>query len=163
LRYDRPASPAPAQGGSPSERTPQGPGRPYDAGVRNTKAFKDAVAKTLSELAHRGVTVRPGAVADVVEGNMRAVAERLRIQERSAWRYFDAAAIADSIVHSHQEFEQGSADRGIGPAMPPIDYPELAVILASVPDDLESSGGDLYSVLLNVAVNAWTSDPTATR
>ncbi|MEU1628271.1 hypothetical protein ABZ746_23660 [Streptomyces sp. NPDC020096] len=124
--------------------------------VRNTKAFKDAVAQTLSELAHRGVTVRPGTVADIIERNTRNVADQMGIQERSAWRYFDAARLADSIAKQHRDHEKGSADGGIGKApMPPVDNPELAVILASVPDSLEQTGGDLYAALVNVAVNAW--------
>ncbi|MFJ4633769.1 hypothetical protein [Streptomyces sp. NPDC088847] len=39
--------------------------------------------------------------------------------------------------------------------MPPIDNPELALVLAGVPDSLAQSGGDLYAVIINVAVNAW--------
>ncbi|MFC8014323.1 hypothetical protein [Streptomyces cinereoruber] len=35
--------------------------------------------------------------------------------------------------------------------MPPVDNPELALILGGIPDALEESGGDLYSVI----VNAW--------
>lgn len=38
--------------------------------------------------------------------------------------------------------------------MPPVDNPELALILGGVPDTLEESGGDLYSVIVNVAVLA---------
>lgn len=124
--------------------------------MRNTKAFKEAVAQTLAELARRGVTVRPGTVADVIEENVGMVAERLGIQVRSAWRYFDAAGLADSIAQQHQEFKDGSDARGVGRApMPPVDNPELALIMASVPDALAETGGDLYTVILNVAVNAW--------
>ncbi|WP_234340519.1 hypothetical protein VM636_30190 [Streptomyces sp. SCSIO 75703] len=39
--------------------------------------------------------------------------------------------------------------------MPPIDNPELALVLAGVPDSLAQTGGDLYAVIINVAVNAW--------
>ncbi|MGQ7753670.1 DUF7019 family protein [Streptomyces sp. WC2508] len=39
--------------------------------------------------------------------------------------------------------------------MPPIDNPELALVLAGVPDSLAQSGGDLYATIINVAVNAW--------
>ncbi|WKX69412.1 hypothetical protein [Streptomyces sp. XD-27] len=124
--------------------------------MRNTKAFKEAVAKTLSELARRGVTARPGAVADTIEQNMRKVAEQLGIQGRSVWSYFDAAALADRIAQQQREFEESSAEAGVGKApMPPVDNPELAVILAGVPDALEQTGGDLYGVIVNVAVNAW--------
>ncbi|MCX5078881.1 hypothetical protein OHA84_37350 (plasmid) [Streptomyces sp. NBC_00513] len=52
--------------------------------MRNPKAFREAVAETLAQLAHRGVTVRSGTVADTIERNIRAVATQLGIQERSA-------------------------------------------------------------------------------
>jgi hypothetical protein len=124
--------------------------------VRNTKAFKEAVAQTLAELARRGVTVRPGAVADVIEKNVNTVAEQMGIQARSAWRYFDAAGLAETIAQQHRDFEGGSEARGVGQApMPPIDNPELALILGSVPDALAETGGDLYAVVLNTIVNAW--------
>ncbi|MGW3955426.1 hypothetical protein ACWEKM_31870 [Streptomyces sp. NPDC004752] len=41
--------------------------------------------------------------------------------------------------------------------MPPVDNPELALVLAGVPDSLAQTGGDLYAVIVNVAVNAWTA------
>ncbi|MEU9108147.1 hypothetical protein AB0D54_28230 [Streptomyces xanthophaeus] len=95
-------------------------------------------------------------MADIIEQNIRTVAERLGIQERSAWRYFDPAVLADSIAKQRQNSEEASTKEGAGKApMPPVDNPELALILASVPDALEENGGDLYSVILNVAVNAW--------
>ncbi|WP_435060531.1 hypothetical protein [Streptomyces sp. bgisy060] len=124
--------------------------------MRNTKAFKDAVAQTLAELARLGVTVRSGAVADVIESNMTEVAARLSIQERSAWRYFDAAGLAAAIAQQQREFEESSDSAGVGVApMPPVDNPELALLLAGVPDSLVQTGGDLYAVIINVAVNAW--------
>ncbi|MFD0271078.1 hypothetical protein ACFVGY_31600 [Streptomyces sp. NPDC127106] len=124
--------------------------------MRNTRAFNEAVADTLAELARRGVTVRPGTVADTIERNIRAVAAQLGIQERSAWRYFDPAGLAASIAKQRQAAEDDSAPGQVGRApMPPVDNPELALILAGVPDALEESGGDLYSVIVNVAVNAW--------
>ncbi|MFC7261475.1 hypothetical protein [Streptomyces lutosisoli] len=124
--------------------------------MRNTKAFKEAVAQTLAELARRGVTLGPATVADTIERNISAVADRLRIQVRSAWRYFDAAALADSLAESTREFEESSSEGDVGRApLPPLDNPELALILASVPDALAQTGGDLYAVILNVAVNAW--------
>ncbi|MGX1114669.1 hypothetical protein RKD37_000032 [Streptomyces ambofaciens] len=126
--------------------------------VRNTKAFREAVAETLAELARRGVTLTPATVEDTIERNVRAVADQLGIQARSAWRYFDAAALADTIAHSVKELEDSSADDRAGQApMPPKDNPELALILAGVPDALAQTGGDLYAVILNVAVNAWTA------
>ncbi|MER6847078.1 hypothetical protein AB0A81_28210 [Streptomyces flaveolus] len=124
--------------------------------MRNTKAFKEAVALTLAELAHRGVTLAPATVEDTIEKNMNAVAQHLGIQVRSAWRYFDAAALADRLAGSAQAFAEGSSATDAGQApMPPIDNPELALVLAGVPDSLAQTGGDLFSVIVNVAVNAW--------
>ncbi|WP_317620848.1 hypothetical protein [Streptomyces sp. CBMA123] len=124
--------------------------------MRNTKAFKEAAAETLTELAHRGITLRPGAVEDIIEERVTAVAQQLRIQVRSAWTYFNAAALADSIAKQLSEAQEDGEDDEAGQApMPPVGNPELAVILAGVPDALVESGGDLYSVIVNVAVNAW--------
>ncbi|MFB7493304.1 hypothetical protein ACFC09_01130 [Streptomyces sp. NPDC056161] len=39
--------------------------------------------------------------------------------------------------------------------LPPLKNPELALILAGVPDSLTETSGDLYAVILGVAVNAW--------
>ncbi|MET9779314.1 hypothetical protein ABZ023_34590 [Streptomyces sp. NPDC006367] len=124
--------------------------------MRNTKAFKEAVAQTLAELAHRGVTLAPATVEDTIEKQITTVSERLGIQVRSVWGYFDAAALADRLADSVQAFEESSSEKGVGQApMPPIDNPELALVLAGVPDSLAQSGGDLYAVIVNVAVNAW--------
>ncbi|OEJ23070.1 hypothetical protein AR457_38455 [Streptomyces agglomeratus] len=124
--------------------------------MRNTKAFKDAVAQTLAELARRGVTLGPATVADTIEQSMSTVAERLGIQVRSAWRYFDAAALAERLAQSERDVQDSGDPEQIGQApLPPLDNPELALILAGVPDALARSGGDLYAVILNVAVNAW--------
>jgi hypothetical protein len=38
--------------------------------------------------------------------------------------------------------------------MPSVDNPELALIVGGGPDALEECGGDLYSVIIKVAVNA---------
>ncbi|WP_411153408.1 hypothetical protein [Streptomyces sp. A30] len=55
-----------------------------------------------------------------------------------------------------REFEDSSPDEAVGQApLPPRDNPELALILAGVPDALARTGGDLYAVILNVAVSAW--------
>ncbi|MFF3277411.1 hypothetical protein ACFYWU_41805 [Streptomyces chrestomyceticus] len=124
--------------------------------MRNTKAFKEAVAQTLAELAHRGVTLAPSTVENTIEKNINTVAQQLGIQVRSAWRYFDATALADNLAHSAHAFEESSSDKDVGEApMPPIDNPELALVLAGVPDSLAQTGGDLYAVIVNVAVNAW--------
>ncbi|MFB7947094.1 hypothetical protein ACFC6L_19505 [Kitasatospora phosalacinea] len=121
--------------------------------MRNTKAFKEAAAETLAALARRGVTVRPGTVEDIIEERVTAVAQMMRIQVRSAWTYFNPDVLADAIAKQHQE---GAGNDAAGQApMPPVDNPELALILAGVPDALVESGGDLYSVIVNVAVNAW--------
>jgi hypothetical protein len=110
----------------------------------------------LAELARRGVTLAPSTVEDTIEKNMRMVAERLGIRVRSAWRYFDASALADRLAHSVRSFEESSAEEGAGHAPnPPVGNPELALILAGIPDALAQTGGDLYGVILNVAVNAW--------
>lgn len=131
-------------------------GLPYAVIVRNTKAFKEAVAQTLAELAHRGVTLAPAMVEDTIEKNIRTVADRLGIQLRSAWRYFDAGTLADRLADSARTFEDSSARQGVGQApMPPLDNPELALVLAGVPNTLAQTGGDLYGVIVNVAVNAW--------
>lgn len=91
--------------------------------MRNTKAFKEAVA---------------------------------RIQVRSSWRYFDAAATADRLAQSMSSFEESSSEKDVGQApMPPVDNPELTLVLAGVPDSLAQTGGDLYAAMINVAVNAW--------
>lgn len=95
-------------------------------------------------------------MADTIEQNMSTVAERLGIQVRSAWRYFDAAALADRLAQSARDFQDSGDPEQVGQApLPPLDNPELALILASVPDALARTGGDLYTVILNVAVNAW--------
>ncbi|MEU3657871.1 hypothetical protein AB0E67_35025 [Streptomyces sp. NPDC032161] len=130
--------------------------RTYDVVVRNTKAFKEAVAQTLAELAHKGVTLAPSSVEDFIENNINTVVERLGIQVRSAWRYFDAKATADHLAQSVASYEESSNEKGVGQApMPPLDNPELALVLAGVPDSLAQTGGDLYAVIINVAVNAW--------
>ena len=35
--------------------------------------------------------------------------------------------------------------------MPPLGNPELALVLAGVPDSLVQTGGDLYAVIVDVA------------
>ncbi|MFH8411201.1 hypothetical protein ACH4FX_41495 [Streptomyces sp. NPDC018019] len=101
------------------------------------------------------MTVGPSTVENTIEKDINTVAGQLGIQVRSAWRYFDAA-LADSLARSAHAFEESSSDKGVGQApMPPIDNPELALLLAGVPDSLAQTGGDLYAVIVNVAVNAW--------
>ncbi|MFC9607401.1 hypothetical protein ACFTTN_28605 [Streptomyces niveus] len=84
------------------------------------------------------------------------MSEQLRIQVRSSWRYFDASVTAEQLAQSVSSFEESSSEKDAGQAtMPPIDNPELALVLAGVPDSLTQTGGDLYAVIINVAVNAW--------
>ncbi|MGC5041103.1 hypothetical protein ACLQ2C_36810 [Streptomyces sp. DT73] len=124
--------------------------------MRKTKAFQEAVAQTLTELAHQGVTLAPSTVADTIEQHVTTVSERLGIQVRSAWRYFDAKAMADRLAQSLAAYEESSSAKGEPRApMPPPGNPELALVLAGVPDSLAQTGGDLYAVIINVAVNAW--------
>lgn len=135
----------------------QASGCSYDASMRNTKAFKTAVSDTLAELERRGVAVRPGTVADTIERNVSGVSDSLGIQVRSVWQYFDAGRLADTITQQRKDREEKEdKEGGVGVApMPPLGNPELALLLAGVPDSLTETGGDLYSVLLNVAANAW--------
>ncbi|MFH9968773.1 hypothetical protein ACH4PR_47100 [Streptomyces mirabilis] len=111
--------------------------------MRNTKRFKTAVADTLAALARRGVTARPGTVADTIEDNITTVAARLNIQAASAWRYFDAEALAATIAAQHEQHEDQVQEHLGEPPLPPLKNPELALILAGVPDSLHQSGGDL--------------------
>ncbi|WP_199820456.1 hypothetical protein [Streptomyces sp. NRRL F-2664] len=82
--------------------------------MRNTGAFKEAVAETLAQLAHRGVTVRPGTVANTIERSIRAVATQLGIQERSTWRYFDPAGLPASIARQRQSAETSGTPGQLG-------------------------------------------------
>ncbi|WP_344441285.1 hypothetical protein [Kitasatospora nipponensis] len=95
-------------------------------------------------------------VEDIIEERMTGVAQQLGVQVRSAWRYFNADALAAAIAKQDQEVRESADSDEAGRApMPPVANPELALILAGVPDALVESGGDLYSVIVNVAVNAW--------
>lgn len=71
--------------------------------MRNTKAFKEAVAQTVAELARRGVTMDPATVADAIEQNTLRTAEQARIQVRSVWTYFDPSVFADGLRRSLRE------------------------------------------------------------
>ncbi|MER7914496.1 hypothetical protein [Streptomyces sp. NPDC096068] len=124
--------------------------------MRNTKAFKQTVTQTLAELARKGVTFAPSTVEDAIEQQIAAVSEQLRIQVRSAWRYFDAEATADRLAGSQASYEESSRNKSVGQTpMPSVGNPELALILAGVSDSLVQTGGDLCAVIVNVAVNAW--------
>ncbi|MGW2397199.1 hypothetical protein ACWCYY_11660 [Kitasatospora sp. NPDC001664] len=116
--------------------------------------FQALLGRTLSELARRGVTLGPNGVADAVEQQATAIARRLGIKKREALAHIAPGPLADSIAAAAREREHADLSVGAGP-FPPVDNPELAMILADVPDALVESGGDLYSVILNVAVNAW--------
>ncbi|MEU2718106.1 hypothetical protein [Streptomyces sp. NPDC007205] len=94
----------------------------------------------------------PATVEDTIEQNVQTVANQLRIQVRSALRYFDACAVADSFAQSVREVEGSGTDEEAGQAfLPPQGNPELALIPAGVPDALAQTGGDLYAVIINVA------------
>ncbi|WP_185091822.1 hypothetical protein [Streptomyces sp. 2132.2] len=109
--------------------------------MRNTNAFKKAVAETLAELARRGVTVRAGTVADTIERNFRTVTGQLGSQERSVWRYFDAASIAEQ----RQKAESGAPGQVGREPIPSVDNPELALILGVCPMPGGERRRDLYS------------------
>ncbi|MFD5888868.1 hypothetical protein ACFWHQ_23180 [Streptomyces sp. NPDC060334] len=125
--------------------------------MRNTKAFKDAVAVTLSELTRRGLAFRRGTIAGTVRDSMRLMAERLGIQTRPSRKPFGLDRHLDRATERRGRTEEDrTPEWEIGqPPTPPIDNPELALILAGVPTALEENGGDLYLVVLSVAVNAW--------
>ncbi|MBM9506780.1 hypothetical protein [Actinacidiphila acididurans] len=83
-------------------------------------------------------------LSNVVEKNMTAVSGRLGIQVCSAWRYFDASALAKRLAGRARAFEQSSAAESAGHTpMPPVGNPELALVLAGVPDSPAQSSGDL--------------------
>ncbi|MFF3488862.1 hypothetical protein ACFYXC_37170 [Streptomyces sp. NPDC002701] len=95
---------------------------------------------------------------DTIERQITTIAERLGIQVRSAWRYFDAGVTADDLAQGLSSYKESNSDKGAGQApVPPVDNPELALVLAGVTDLLTQSGGDLYAGIVNVAVNAWTA------
>jgi hypothetical protein len=108
------------------------------------------------------VTLAPSTVEETVEHFVNRVADQPGIQTRSAWRYFDPKATADRLAQRMVAFQESSEERGAGQVpMPPVGNPELALILAGVPDSLAQSAGDLYAVIINVAVNAWPDTFTA--
>ncbi|MER6386890.1 hypothetical protein ABT236_00245 [Streptomyces sp. NPDC001523] len=125
--------------------------------MRNTKAFKDAVAVTLSELTSRGFAFRRGTIADTVRDGMRLMVERLGVQTRSGRKHLGVDGHPDrATARRGRTDEDRTPAWEIGqPPTPPVDNPELAIILAGVPNALEENGGDLYLVVLGVAVNAW--------
>jgi len=126
--------------------------------VRNTKAFRQAVADTLEHLDQLGVSgIDAGAVGDLIEQNMTAVSMQLGIQAASSWRYFDAEALAEAIAEQARKAKQqhgDDADMG-QPPYPEVGNPELAILIAGFPGALASCGGDLHRAVLNLAVNAW--------
>jgi ribonuclease HI len=70
------------------------------------------------QLRQPGGQVRPGPIADTIERNLQTVADQL-IQVRSAWRYFDAAALTDTIARQQQASEANSREEGAGQAPAP--------------------------------------------
>ncbi|TJZ94744.1 hypothetical protein [Actinacidiphila oryziradicis] len=68
------------------------------ADIRNTAPFKALAAQTDAELLTRGLEVDPVAVRNVLAHMVGLVADRMGIQPRSALRYVDASATADTIA-----------------------------------------------------------------
>lgn len=122
--------------------------------MRTSKALQQALSDTVEQLALLGVSgVSREALGALIERNITAVAGRLGIQPASAWRYFDAAALARSIAEqAHPEDAQPSQ---VGePPMPPHGNPEMALLIGGFLDALQE-GGDLHAAVLNLAANAW--------
>ncbi|MEU5525171.1 hypothetical protein ABZ759_32235 [Streptomyces sp. NPDC047860] len=123
--------------------------------MRNTKAFKEAVAETLAELASRGVTLAPSTVEDTIEKNISAV---------SGWASRCAPPGGTSTPpHSptaspttHAPSRRAARRRAPGTrrcrrsATPSWRWCSLAFRTP-----WHRTGGDLYGVIVNVAVNAW--------
>ncbi|MER5888070.1 hypothetical protein ABT160_29985 [Streptomyces sp. NPDC001941] len=124
--------------------------------MQNSDEFKDALARTLDELVRLGASIESGAVADAIEASIIQAADRLGIQQSAAWRYFDAPDFAALLARQGEEREDIGVTAGPGQApMPPVDNPEFAMIIASVPNQLAQSGGDLLGVITFVAASAW--------
>ncbi|WP_310728267.1 hypothetical protein [Streptomyces sp. N2A] len=68
------------------------------ADIRNTAPFKALETQTSAEPLTRGLTVEAVAVRNVLLHMVTTVADRMGIQPRSALRYLDAAAVADTIA-----------------------------------------------------------------
>ncbi|TJZ97134.1 hypothetical protein [Actinacidiphila oryziradicis] len=68
------------------------------ADIRNTAPFKALAAQTDAELLTRGLEVDPVAVHNVLAHMVNLVADRMGIQPRSALRYVDPSATADTIA-----------------------------------------------------------------
>ncbi|MFE4334003.1 hypothetical protein ACFRQM_32690 [Streptomyces sp. NPDC056831] len=74
------------------------------------------------------------------------MSERLGIQVRSAWHYFDASAMADSLAKSAQSYGESSSEKGVGRRRcRRSNNPELALVLAGVPDSLAQTDGDPHA------------------
>ncbi|GAA2672678.1 hypothetical protein GCM10010400_38410 [Streptomyces aculeolatus] len=86
------------------------------ADIQNTQGFKALLAQTEAELLTRGLDVVPVGVRNVLTHAVNTVAERMRIQSRSALRYVDPSVIADQIAKAGAESTDGSeAAHGILP------------------------------------------------
>ncbi|MBL3670492.1 hypothetical protein JL475_31855 [Streptomyces sp. M2CJ-2] len=90
--------------------------------MRSNQGVQGSRFQTLTELAHRGVTLSPATVAGTIEQQITAVSEWLGIQVRSAWRYFDAKATADRLAQrAWPPYEESSSEKSVGQAsMPPL-------------------------------------------
>lgn len=123
--------------------------------MKNTKAFQTALQQTMDELARLGVTeVGRVSVGDTIERNITALAQQLGVQTRTAWTYFDPKDFAQAVAEKVTAAKAGGALQEGEPPFPPYGNPELAVIMHDALDRIAESG-DLFSVLLQVALNAW--------
>lgn len=120
--------------------------------MRNSKAFQQALADTVEQLAQLEVReVDRDALAGAIERRLVEVSARLGIQPSSALRYFDAGQFARTLAE-----QAGSGPRTeVGaPPMPPPDNPEMAVLIGGFLEAL-AGGGSLHTAVVNLAANAW--------
>lgn len=123
--------------------------------MKNTKAFQTALQQTMEELDRLGVSeVGRISVGDTIERNITAVAQQLGVQVRTAWNYFDPKDFAQAIAKKVAAAKSGGELQQGQPPFPPYGNPELALIMHDALDRLSGSG-DLFTVLLQVALNSW--------
>ncbi|MCX4827019.1 hypothetical protein OG883_46130 [Streptomyces sp. NBC_01142] len=76
------------------------------------------------------------------------------MQVRTAWNYFDPKDFAQAIAETVASAKSGGGLQQGQPPFPPYGNPELALIMHDALDHLAESG-DLFTVLLQVALNSW--------